>query len=173
MKTIKHNYTGKSLEELWKQFGTGKKGFYDNDWWLKEDWAKEHPEKGEYEIVFHKDWNNLTYQEQLEKLGDKEEFLHPAVLAEAILEYYKKTGERLMENWYSRTNSVHSNGYHVNVGYFDVEGLGIYYDWNDDCDGDIGVSSVLRKLKTGKIDIEDRISKLESDMDKIRKFLII
>jgi hypothetical protein len=170
MKLI-HNYSGKSLSELREEYGSGLSGFYNTDWWLEEDWAKEHSEKGEYEIVFHEDWNNSTYQKQLEKLGDKEEFLHPAILAEAILEYYNKTGNKLMENWYSRTNGVGSDGSHVCVGYFGAGGLGVYY-WDGDRYGGMGVSSA-KKFKTGNLDIEDRISKLENDMDKIRKFLII
>lgn len=154
-KTIKHQFSGSSLLEFLDKFGTDEKGFYDNNWWKSEKFAKEKPPKRTYEIVFHPDWNNLTYQGQLKKTNKvKEEFLHPAVLAEAILTHYKKTGKRLMENWWSRTSSVDSSGFRVYVGYFDSDGL-LVYNYSDDHRYDyVGVASArkFKSLKTGNLD---------------------
>ena len=174
MKTIKHKFSGKSLLELKTQFGLGEKGFYDNTWWLKEKFASEKPAKGTYEIVFHPELNNLTYQEQLEKLGDKEEFLHPAILAEAILTYYQKSGGRLMESWWSRTISVDSDGYRVDVGGFDSDGLHVYSGSDGYRYDNLGLSA-SRKFKGSRklenLDIESRLSVLENFKKKVEEVL--
>ena len=146
MKIIKHNYTGKSLLELRDEFSTGKAGFYNANWWIDESFAKEHPPRREYEIIFRPDWNNMTYEEQLDKMGN-EEFLHPAILAEAILTHFRKTGERLMKNWWTRTSSVGSDGLRVHVGAFASDGLDVYRCWDDRRGDGVGVSSA-RKLST-------------------------
>ncbi len=152
---IKHNYSGKSLLELRSEFGVGEGGFYNTTWWLKEKFATEKADIGIYDIEFHEDWNNLTYQEQLEKMGNGEEFLHPAVLSEAILTYHKKVDKNLMENWYSRTLCVVSDGDRVCVGYFGSLGLNVGSYWGDYRIGYIGVASARKfsgKLKFEKID---------------------
>ena len=172
MKII-HNYTGKSLLQLREQFGVGKKGFYNNDWWLKDEFAKETPKKGTYEIELHPEWNNLNCQEQLDKIGDEMGFLHPAVLAEAILTHYKETNERLMDNWFSRTCSVDSSGRRVLVGYFDSVGLYVAYYWGDYRVSDIGVASARKlNLKPRTLEpFESRLLELENFKEKVEKVL--
>lgn len=131
MKKIKHKFSGKSLLELKKEFDMGEKGFC-SYWWFDEPFAKEKPPKGIYEIDFSKQLTNLNYDEQKEKLPKGFDFPHPAILAEAIFTHYKKTGERLLENWWSRTSVQSSGGYFVYVGYFDSDGLYVNprYPWH-------------------------------------------
>lgn len=148
---IKHNYSGKSLLELREEYGIGSVGFYDNVWWLNENFAKEKPEVGVYEIELGEDLVELTFKEQIAKLKKGFEPIHPAVLTEAILEHYKKTGERLLENLYMRTCVVDSDGNRVFVGYFGSGGLGVD-SWGDgDRLSDVGVASA-RKLGASKIE---------------------
>ena len=143
---LKHNYSGKSLLQLRKKFGTGGKGFWDsNTWWLDEKFAKEKPPKGMYEIDFGKNLTNLNYEEQKGKIKKGWKFPHLAVLVEAMLTHYEKTGERLLEDWYSRTSSVGSRGRRVYVGGFDDFGLYVNgYDF-DDCRIDhLGLASARK-----------------------------
>lgn len=166
--------TGLSLLELREKYGLGKAGFYDNEWWLDEDFAKEKPKVGTYTTELYPKWNDLTYQEQLDKMGDELEFLHPAVLTEAILSYYKKTGKRLMENWYSRTSSVTSGGVRVFVGYFDSIGLYVSY-WSDDSRSygiGLAASRKFKSLKAGNLDtLENRVRTLELFQKKVEKII--
>ena len=161
-----HNYSGKSLLKLRKYYGVNPEGFYDNDWWLKEDFAKETPEKGKYTIVLHEDWNNMNYQEQNKKLKEVgEEWLHPAILAEAILEHYKKTGERLLEKWYSRTNRLVSYGPRVYLGRFASDGLLVAHCWDDGCGSDLGLVSSRKTYKEfNEITINGQRYKLKKNM---------
>lgn len=139
---MKIKTTGKSLNELYTEFGTGSKGFWSKDpWWKNESFADENPEAGEYEINVEKNLTDLTYNQQKEKIPKGFDFPHPAVLAEAILFHYKNTGERILEDWYSRTSAIDSDGDRVYVGDFDAEGLNVSY-WDDSYhDDDLGVSS--------------------------------
>ena len=140
-KILKHNYSGKSLLQLKKKFGTGGEGFWNNEWWFDEKFAKEKPSKGVYEIDFEKNLTNLTYEEQKSKIKKGWKFPHPAVLVEAILTHYEKTGERLLEDWYSRTSCVVSDGFRVYVGYFASDGLFVYYYSDGDRYSSLGVSA--------------------------------
>lgn len=140
-----HNFSGKSLKELKEEFGTDSKGFYDQNWYEKEAFWNEKPEAGVYEINIEKALTNLTYEEQKERLNGFE-FPHPAVLAEAILTHYKNTGERFLEDWYSRTGSITSGGHRVHVGLFGSRGLVVGY-WGDGRRGsNVGLAS-SRKFK--------------------------
>lgn len=145
-KTITHLYSGKSLKELREEFGTGSSGFYNQDWYKKESLYTEKAKAGTYEIVVEKQLENLTYEEQKKKLKKGWNIPHPAVLAEAILMHYKKTGERLLKDWYSRTRSTDSDGYRVSVGYFDSGGLSVGSGWGGSRFDHVGVSA-SRKLK--------------------------
>jgi len=175
MAKLKHNYTGSSLLELRDKFGIGKGGFYDNDWWLDEDFAKDKAPKGIYEIDFDTKLFNLTYEEQKKKLKKGWHFPQPAIIAEAILTHYEKTGERLLEEWWSRANVVASGGRRVGVGFFGSDGLGVGGYW-DDCRGDnmgaLPPSRKLKSLKAGNLDsLEDRIIELEKFKEKVEKFI--
>lgn len=138
---MKHNYSGKSLKELKKEFGVGSKGFCEQDWYEQEAFWTEKPEAGAYEINVEKAYTNLTYDEQKEKLPVGFDFPHPAVLAEAILTHYRNTGERLLKDWYSRTSGVSLDVYRVYVGGFGSSGLGVdRWDFGDR-GSSIGVSA--------------------------------
>lgn len=150
---MKHTYTGKSLLELLEQYGTGAKGFYPQEWYKDEAFAKEKPPKGVYEINLGEDLVNLTFEEQKKKLKKGLTPIHPAILAEAILSHYAKTGERLLETKWSRTEFVDSDGDRVSLGGFDAKGLDVYYWWDDSRFSHIGFSSA-RKFK-GKLDSGD------------------
>ncbi len=47
----------------------------------------------------------------------------------------------LLDNLYVRTSSLDSDGHRVYVGVFDAGGLNVYSDWDDDRNGDLGVSA--------------------------------
>lgn len=148
---ITHNYSGKSLLELREQYGTGASGFYNNKWWLNEKFAKEKPPKGTYEIELHNSFNK-TFDEQKAELKDDFEVVHPAILAEAILKHYKKTGKRLAENYWYRCSSVASDGYRVDVGYFGVDGLGVISFWDDFRYDLLGLAASRKFLKSRKLE---------------------
>jgi hypothetical protein len=144
---MKIKTTGKSLVELYKEYGTGSAGFYSTSpWWIDEAFAKEKPEAGEYEIDLGENLTNLTFDEQKAKIGKDFEVIHPAVLTEAILSHFKETGKRLLESKYARTSYLGSDGYRVYVGNFDADGLRVNVCWDDRSYDGIGVASA-RKLK--------------------------
>lgn len=146
MKTITHTYTGVTLNELCKKYGTGKTGFYSNGpWWKDEDFAKERAEMGTYTIKVDKQLENMTFADQQATLTKDEVVLHPAIITEAILEHFTKTGERLLENWYTRTSSLGSDGNRVLVGDFGAGGLDVGGWRGDRRSGGIGLSAA-RKL---------------------------
>ena len=179
MKNIIHKYSGKSLLELRKKFGIGESGFYDNNWWLKESFAKEKAPKGIYEINFEGKFGSKSWQEQEDLIPQGWERGHEAIIAEAVLTHYKKTGKRLLENCYHWGKSLDSFGLRVGVGYFDRDGLNVYFYWADDSYDYLRVC-LLRKfqkgnLKAGNFDyfesLESRVASLESDMAKLRKII--
>lgn len=150
---ITHNYTGKSLLELRKQYGTGNSGFY-NSWWNDESFASFCPEAGKYKIDLGENLTNLTFTKQLKKIPKGFSLIHPAILVEAVLEHYEKTGKKLLENSWVRTSVVVSGDFHISVGGFGSHGLEVDDYWDDARDGGLGVSSA-RRLKTGKLESFD------------------
>lgn len=155
---MKFKITGKSIKELLEEYGTGSSGFYQQSWYKKEKFFDEKPEAGEYDIDFGNKLTNLEYKEQLKRLANGYEVIHPAVLCEAVLSHYEETGKRLLEDTYSRTNTLDSDGNRVSVGSFDSDGLRVG-SWSDGdrCDN-IGLSAT-RKLDTGTL---DNLNPLES-----------
>src|SRR3990167_1073587 len=131
MEYIKHNYSGASILELRKKYDIGGSGFYEQDWYLEQSFAKEKPKKGVYDVYLLKELNNLTFKEQCDKIGGEENVRHPAIIVEAVLEHFKKTGKRLLEDYYVRTSSLDSGGSRVRLGLFDVRGLYLYGSWDD------------------------------------------
>lgn len=179
-----HSYSGKSLNELYKEFGEGKRGFYSN-WWENEKFADDHPEAGEYEILCEKkSLENLTYNEQKKKFQEGYEFPHPAVLAEALLTNYKETGEYLMKGWYSRTSVIIkkgliSDGYRVGVGSCVARGVVVNDGWDGRRYDHLGVAASRKfdkKIVPCKLDslksLTLRIERLESKLDK-QNYVII
>ena len=173
MKNITHQFSGKSLLELREKFGTGSSGFWDNTWWLKEDWAKEKPEVGVYGLDLSDELVDLTFDEQKKKLKKGFEVAHPAIIAEAILTHFKETGERLCENYWVRTSSIPSAyaGCVSCVGNFDENGLdvGRWGGYRRSSLG-VGASRKLRSLKPRKIEPLDSLS-LEKRVERIEKWI--
>lgn len=172
---LTHTYTGLSMLELHKKYNDlfwSKK----DPWWAKEKFAKETPEKGTYEIYFDKSFNQ-TFSEQTKDLvlGGLE-VCHPAIAIEAVLEYFKKTGEKLLPDWYARTSAVGADGNRVDVGGFDGGGLCVFDYWDDDCYGDLGLLSArnlnLESRPLEPLDfssLELRIKKLEEWQAKVQE----
>ncbi|MEX1014776.1 MAG: hypothetical protein WDZ80_06475 [Candidatus Paceibacterota bacterium] len=132
-----------SLLQLREKYGVGESGFYNNDWWLNEDFAKDVPEAGVYEINVECQFTNMTYNEQKKEFQKNQKdwsFPHPAVLAQAILKHYEQTGNRLLEDWYSRISLIDSNYHHVFVGHFDSHGLYVADYWVSNCYSHLGVA---------------------------------
>lgn len=143
---MKFAIIGKSLLELREIYGIGNGGFYDNNWWLKESFAKDKPESGIYEIELeYKRLDNLVYKDQVQKLEKGFEVPHPAVIVEALLSHYKITKQYLMKDWYSNTSILTWNGPRVGVGYCDANGVCVDY-WRGDSRGDIVGLAACRKL---------------------------
>ncbi len=183
MKNIKIKTTGLSLLELREKYGTSGKGFWSyNTWWLNETFAKEKPPAGEYEFYTQYNFKNMTYDEQVKAKPEGFDFSHPAVLADMILVHHKKTGEWLLNDWWSRTNVRSSSGYLVLVGRCDSDGVRVVYLVPDSSYSNLGVrfsrsvkSSVAKPVQGEAVpcNLESRVKSLESDMEKIKKFLII
>jgi len=66
------------------------------------------------------------------------------VMVYTIIGHYLATDERLFEHIYVRTSVVDSGGYRVDVGRFDSGGIDVDSDWDDLCDGPLGVSSTRK-----------------------------
>jgi hypothetical protein len=171
MTTYKFQYSGKSLAEIKKE---NPKLFYDQNWYEKYDWFIEKLEPAKYEIKLEPELNNLTYQEQKAKLEEGFDFIHPAILAEFLIEHYKKTGKKLMENWYSRCSVVYSNGNYVHVGDFDSKGLNVDHYYEGYCNNingildycSLGISS-SKKLKSLKSKYKERWINNPSPIDNL------
>lgn len=132
---MKHYYTGKSILELKKE---NPKLFW-GDWFKDENFAKEHPKKGWYEIKLVKAFDK-TFKEQKKECPRGFEVAHPAVVLEAIFDHYKKTGKRLLSDWYVRTSWRVSSGGLVGVGPFGSGGVCVCRARPDYSGGSLGVS---------------------------------
>lgn len=154
MKTLKVKIKGFSLLELREKYGTAKGGFYDQDWYLNEPFAKEKPLVGIYTIKLQPELNNLTYKEQLDKIKPHD-FLHPAVLAQAMTDYPNE----MMDFW-SRTNVADSSGVRVGLG-LHPDGLVVNNDWNGNRSSSLGVASARKFVpsKLGAINISSLSNK--------------
>lgn len=88
-----------------------------------------------------KNWN-----EQNELLSALETVPNTAEMSWFITTYFEVRGIRLFESIYVRTSSLDSSGNRVTVGYFDSDGLlvGLWHD--ERRDGDVGMSSGVRKF---------------------------
>jgi len=157
MKTYKITTTGLSLAELKVKY---KDLFYNQSWYESEKFYTKKPEAGTYEFSFDRDLCNKTYEEQLKKLPKDFKPVHPAIITEALIIHFKETGERLLENWYVRTNTLVSGGDRVCIGYFGAEGLGVDRYWGDYQSDYIGVSAA-RKLDPCSLETPDSSESLK------------
>ncbi len=165
---IKHNFSGKSLVELYKIYGEGTGGFY-SFWWKNEPFANEHPPKGVYELNFEKKLTNLTYDEQKAKTPKGYDLGHPAIILEAV---FMNPEKKFLWDWYARTDTRSSDGYLVFVGRADAEGAGVSRWGPEDASAGIGVifSRGLFNLKSDNL--LGRVETLEKEIEKLRKFLV-
>jgi len=121
--------------------------FCDQSWYNKESFAER--SETNWQLVRKTPVDNSTsknWEEQLALIGEEDEVPTAQVMVYTIIGHYLATGERLFEHIYVRTSSVISDGYRVNVGYFDSDGLDVDDDWDGHRFGSLGVSSA-RKLK--------------------------
>ncbi len=120
--------------------------FYSQDWYNRQAFAKERGEVG-WQLVRKTpiaDSTNKTWNEQQALLSSDEETPTAQVMVYTIIGHYLATGERLFENIYVRTSSLDSDGFRVDVGVFDAEGLDVDI-WDDSFRvSDIGLSSARK-----------------------------
>lgn len=145
MKLTKIKTTGLSLLEVREKYPDC---FYEQTWYDAQPFATDKPEAGVYEFDFISKHPGNTYQEHVEILHrEGMEFPHPAVLAEALCIHFKETGVRLMEDWYSRTSLLGSDGDRVRVGRFVADGLRVNDYWDDVRFSRLGVSASRKFLE--------------------------
>lgn len=172
---ITHQYSGTSLFDIHTKYNDlfwSKK----DSWWRNKSFAKEILPAGTYELSFDKDTVNKTFDEQIKGLEKGLNVPYVAIVAEAILEHFKKTGEKICEDWYVRTSSVDSGGDRVYVGDFDGEGLCVAYYWGGHRNADLGLASARNlKLETGNLETLEtlslRVKNLEEWKDRITGLL--
>jgi hypothetical protein len=127
--TITHNYSGASMLDLLKKYGTGKGGFY-SDWWKGEKFAQDHQPAGEYELVFYPKLVSMTFSKQIEKLGKEFEVAHPVIILEAIFSHYERMKKYILDDWYVWTSALVSDGLRVYVGGCDAVGVDVRSGWD-------------------------------------------
>lgn len=144
MKTITVNFPAASLLEVLEK---NKDLVYPQTWYKDETFANEQIPAGTWEVSLEpvKDSLSKNWDEQQELIGKDSEVPPAAVLAYAIFQHFKDTGERAFENVYVRTSSLDSGGDRVIVGSFDAKGLGVNDDWDYRRRSVLGVASA-RKL---------------------------
>jgi len=92
--------------------------------------------KGSVPNSFLKTWN-----EQQDLISGVEHVPNAPEASYSFTVYYKVRGIYLLRGKYVRTSSVDADGDHVNVGYFDGDGLSVNYYGDVDSYRDVGVSS--------------------------------
>ena len=120
--------------------------FLDESWYKDESFAKERGETS-WQLVRKTPIPNSTsknWSEQQALLSKDDEVPSARVMVYTIIGYYLATGERLFRNIRVCISSLASNGYRVNVGYFDSDGLYVFSYWGDDYSNDLGVSSARK-----------------------------
>jgi len=120
--------------------------FYDQAWYNKESFAKKRGEIS-WQLIRKTPVDNScskNWQEQQVLLGKDDEVPTAQKMVYTIIGHYLATGERLFERIYVRTSFVVSVGHRVGVGDFDLEGLGVDYDWDNDHNDRLGVSSARK-----------------------------
>lgn len=139
-----------------------------SSWFGSEKFANEEAVAGHYELYFdYPNSRNKTWDDQQKLLKKGESVPSAAVVAQALIQHFEKTGKRLLPDSWSRTNDIDSDGGRVNVGYFDSVGLVVYGRWGGLRDSDLGLAAsrnfVPLKLEPGKLDVplENSNSKFE------------
>lgn len=158
----------KTLKQLFEE---NKDLFYSkNPWWIDMDFANEVPKEAFSEMIFDKNTCGKTFSEQKKGLKKNTYIPHIATVVEYVIEHYKKTGERLLKDWYVRTSILTQDGDRVVVGGFASGGLLVDYCWDGYCDDGFGLSAA-RKLDTRTLEsLEPSESlSLESAIEMVKK----
>jgi len=119
--------------------------FYNQDWYNKEAFAKNHGEVT-WQLVYKTEVANSTsknWQDQQALLGKDDKVPTAQVMVYTIIGHYLATGERLFKHIYVRTSSVDSDGILVSVGDFGSSGLCVDGVWGGFRCG-LGVSSARK-----------------------------
>ena len=87
------------------------------------------------------DSTSMTWDDQCKLLTEVEEVPSASVLAQAILIHYLEANERLFEAIYVRVSDVDSDGYRVDLGDFNQDGLRVNNYWGSHRYSYIGVSA--------------------------------
>ena len=120
--------------------------FYNQDWYNKQSFAKEHGEVT-WQLVRKTPVENSTsknWQEQQALIAKDDEVPTVQVMVYTIIGHYLATGERLFEQIYVRCSDVFSNGDRVDVGCFDSHGLFVRSVWDDSRGDIVGVASARK-----------------------------
>jgi len=120
--------------------------FYDQSWYNGESFAKERGRIG-WQLVRKTPVDNSVsknWGEQQVLISQDDEVPTAQVLAYTIIGQYLATGGQLFEKIYVRTSSVFSDGYRVNLGFFDATGLLVDGSWDDFRFGGLAVSSARK-----------------------------
>ncbi|MDE2019867.1 MAG: hypothetical protein KGJ13_05995 [Patescibacteria group bacterium] len=88
-----------------------------------------------------------AYQNQTPLLGANDYVPRACNLVYAVMLYFMVTGERLFANCYVRTVTLDSDGYRVDVGNFDADGLDVSSLWGGNPVGSFGLSSARKSKK--------------------------
>jgi hypothetical protein len=128
----------------------GKNGilFYQQDWYVKQPFAKDKGEIG-WQLIrktqvpssSSKNWN-----EQRSLLGRDDKTPTAQVLVYGIIGHYLHVGERLFRTHYVRTLSLGTETDRVLVGRFNVRGLRIYDYWDGYRYSDVGISCARKAI---------------------------
>jgi hypothetical protein len=81
-----------------------------------------------------------TFDDQKRLLGANDEVPRACELVYAVVLYFMVTGERLFETAYVRCIDLTSDGYRVNVGNFDSDGLSVNNYWDVNRGGSFGAN---------------------------------
>lgn len=143
MKTLTIDFPGASLLDVLEK---NKDLVYPQTWYKDEAFAKEQIPAGTWEVSLEsvKDSLSKNWTEQQELIGKGSEVPPVAVLAYAIFQHFKDTGERAFENVYVRTSSLDSDGVRVSVGFFDARGLSVAYYWDGSRLSFLGIASARK-----------------------------
>lgn len=157
MKTTTINFPGLSLNEV---RGQNKELFYDQSWYSDETFANEKIPAGNWEVSLEPvpGSTNKTWNEQIGMLGKDMEVPPAAVLAYALVEHFKQTGERCLESMRLRTSSLVSDGDHVHVGVFGGAGLFVNDHWDDSRYDNLGLASSRRVSSPTLVPTEESVA---------------
>lgn len=166
MKTITINYPGGSLLDIRKKYGM----FYNQSWYDKQPFASKKIPKGKWTVSLEPVPNSTSksWDAQLVFL-DKGKVVPPAaVLAYALIQHHKETGEHELQNIYLRCSDIYSDAYRVSVGVFS-KSVNVSYYWDSCRHSYLGLAAAWKEPRTLEPSVLPRTEalKLVSEMEKI------